>query len=441
MFQHFPLDIQLEILLYLSLQDILNARATCRSLYSATEHRTVWQYAISAIVGSSIRAHTSLLSNGDLRRETLKVARLQTLWCMEDVEPTSVITLTCPENVKFARIIPGSDWLVVASDNGSLRLRNIRTNQASLSTPSVAPFLEYLTCEVLSSGEDNVVLSTGTDLDGTSHLLLHRVDLTVPSLEVVVSLTFPEKILTATAGLNLILYASTAGEDELVVARSFGGDRPAEQVVMDIDAFTTLEDSTMALLGSHRFFVSNSYGFAIFEMPPMTPVQVIDHHSAISVEPFWFLDCDLLVYPPIISHVDWMHRSPNVMILDYHCLHILSGIPPLHRTISLPTRDDGDVTAIGTRHAAWWNPMVSPPLSAPGVTIRICTFPMIHGGSHLEEASAEEFPVRVGSLLVDEPEDQTPESISLDEWAGRLCILFRGESDSEDKTIMLLDIL
>ncbi|KDQ57078.1 hypothetical protein JAAARDRAFT_47747 [Jaapia argillacea MUCL 33604] len=379
------------------------------------------------------------MSTAELRQTALRVARLDAVWSSYDHRPIATPHSVFTKDTELIRLLPGGEWILLVSSKGGITLQSLEAPDVSVSHEGNGSTLEHITCSIVQSeSHDALVLLTGEDEEGNNILVLYGVAFDVPSLSFLTEISLPEPILAAAASSDLVVYACPNDEDEVVYCRSVGSDGAANQITMSISCMTTFQDSTFSVLGSNRLLVSNSYGLFIFDIPDLQGhVDVMD---VVSVPEAWSLGCDILVYPPVVSPVLWSNLERAMVVMDQNYMHILyPSTSPTARTVPLPIRNGANVEAIGFRRAIWWNALETPPRNFAGFVIRMCTFPRVKGGDHLENATGIELEVKIGGLFVSARYNETPESLSFEEWSGKVCVLLRG--GVEGRRVVILSLL
>ncbi|KDQ57083.1 hypothetical protein JAAARDRAFT_194263 [Jaapia argillacea MUCL 33604] len=412
MIQRLPLDVQLLIIQYLGVEGILNLRATCQLFHRIGQTRSIYQYAINAILdGTNPTLSSSLdsLSAQQLRIVAIKVARLDAFWATQDLRPVIKYQMPCEEDVAFAKLLPGGDWVAFVRDDGEIYLRRLEGGVEG-EGPRIGGGngrLSHLTFDLFPSTFcDCLLLLTGEDdVNRNNHLFLYGVrigrnDEMTCQLERLVVLAMRESIVAATVGADIVVFACSIGEDEFVVARTFGED-VARQVVISVDCTEAFVDCTFCVLGDHQLLVCSSDGFFIFDIPPLQPLQPPSPFFVVAVSASWTLSCQITIYPPVVSPIVIHAYERAIMVLDQHHIHILfPSTSPSFRTIPLPIRNDADITSVGSRRAIWWNALDTPMEGFRGFRIRTCAFPVVFGDDDLEQASLSVLGVKIGGLLV-----------------------------------------
>ncbi|KDQ57079.1 hypothetical protein JAAARDRAFT_35675 [Jaapia argillacea MUCL 33604] len=443
-----PLDVQFLIIQFLDIDGILNFRATCKLFHRLGQTRSVWQHAIKNILDGtnpSLSASLDSLPVEELRAISVKVARLDMLWSTPDVQPVIAHQLQCDVDVSFVRLLPGGEWMLFVRNDGALSLRflGINVGRETVSLAGAEMSLNHLTCDLFPSAVCGcMILLTGQDDANGNHLFLYGVEIspTQSSLSTLVAISIQESILAATVGSDLVVFACSSGEDEFVVARTYGDNDVAKQVVISVDCTEAFVDCTFLVLRDQQLLVCSSDGFFIFDIPPLQPVHPDSPNIIVAVSASWSLSFQIMVYPPVVGPFTTNQYERPVVILDQHDLHILfPSTSPSFRTIPLPIRNDADITSVGSRRAIWWNALDTPMVGFNGFRIRTCTFPVVFGDDDLEQASVAQLGVKVGGLLVHLPGNEKPESLSFDEWSGRVCIVLQG--GVEGRRIIILNIL
>ncbi|KDQ57115.1 hypothetical protein JAAARDRAFT_284233 [Jaapia argillacea MUCL 33604] len=441
-----PYDVQLQVLSWLSVADILSVGKTCRPLNSLTQNRAVWHQVLERMLAMipvpKLARSCPSMSVPGLRECAIRAARLDAKWQRENLAPVTVYSVPCPPNVYFARLLAGGDWVALVSSSASVYLQEITDGGVAAVRQGRSIEFQRLGCDLsLSASAETMLLVTGQNPETEmNHIFLYQLNTDVPSIQLWEDVSFSDRFLSAAAAFDLLAFACPGEEEEeLITIRRVGPDMRdrRQQVIMEVEDFPGIEDSTITLLSNNRLLISNGFGFALFPIPDLETVEVDDTtEEIISVHPLWSLQRDLTVFPPLVSPVVWEARDKGhvrpVMVLDYHALHILdiASFPPNHRVIPLPVRDDGDLTTVGFRRGVWWNSLdPSPEGREPMMRLRTCTFPQLRRNIDLARVSSGDFNVTTGSVIFPTHHDETAESLSFDEWTGRVCIILKGGPD------------
>ncbi|EPQ52869.1 hypothetical protein GLOTRDRAFT_132101 [Gloeophyllum trabeum ATCC 11539] len=404
------------------------------------------------------------LSMEDVKWQTMRSSRLEKLWRRPDHSPKSVRDLHAPDDAQYLKLLPGGDWLAIIASDATVHLQHVTESDPRVSQKGVGTHLRELCCEISHTQDfDLLLLITGKSVvRGISHLLLYRIDTEIACMDLLVERQLHTSILAASASFNLLAFATGCEDMEIVHIQKIhgSGEQRYRELLWNVGITSSFQDSTLSIITPSQILICCDLGFSLYDVPSSDMVQfenmqdsdtLVEDGSAqdgdgprvISVEPSWFLKYGLILCPPVVVPIPWnpadLEDSKVAFVLDYHIFHVLnlSSTSPSHRATSLPVKDCGDLTSIGTHRGVWWNEdkcAADPQL----LKLRTCTLPRVPTSQRcLEDYTEEEFSVQVGSLLVPWKDKQDLEFVTMDEWSGRVCLLLK--SDGPSRRIVMVD--
>ncbi|KZT22036.1 hypothetical protein NEOLEDRAFT_1244188 [Neolentinus lepideus HHB14362 ss-1] len=452
MIDRLPLDVQIEIFQSLAIDDVLRLRLVSKNLYSSTEIRSLWFSAVTKALEvvpiPQVFKKLSAMPTATLQFEAIRHSMLERSWHRENLAPMSLREIPSFHDVQYLELLPGGDWLVTIAGDGSVCLQHVSEPRPRIVKRGIDAYLHKMTSAIsYSSGFDSLLLITGTNgTDETSHLFLYCIDTQIPRMESVLTLKLSTNVLAASAAFGILAVGTGQGEAELIHIISvdeYSGQQRSI-VLMDVRSTGSMEESTLTILSRSQVFLCCSYGFALYDIPQVEQARVGNSQDppTIMVTPTWSLKHELTLSLPVSSHVVWQHMAlqqpGTIFILDYHELHVLNLTvsPVSHIEVSLPVKVGGDLTALGTHRGVWWNRYQSAQNDARSLRLWTCTLPRIP--AHEEDLIEDDFPIAAGSLIVPCKDKEEVEYLSLDEWSGRVCLLF--ERKESRGRIVLVDV-
>lgn len=443
-----PSDILFSIIRILPIPDLLALGATCKTLHTTTEDRSVWVHAMECILEVMPMPHVSktMASMGthELRQRVITSTRLDGIWSTADFAPESIRSIPCKSSVRGVRLLPDGRWVIMLTQNGSLELYNAGTDSpaaVTLSPGKPVGAVHWIT-SLSSTYEPLVLLKIDSQSRNASDLYLYHVDLRRPALKRRTTVTSPRLITHFSAGGDLLAFVTRDEERYVLHVQTVpksSVERTEEVIVKDFQHWLGNDsECAVSLLSRARIAVTNNQSTSIFYLPALKPILPNSVNVVLSLSPTWTGpggNASSLL--PQVSPVIWEPRSCHsrtITVLKDNSLHVLNPDKTEPKSWIVPFN-----TAAGLEgyEGLYRGPKFRPAdigfhrmvfhtgrgMNAHGervLTFRTCVIPLVTTLS----ATLSPPPQPLGSFEIPSVDGREfVQEVSLDEGTGRMCIL------------------
>ncbi|EPQ57507.1 hypothetical protein GLOTRDRAFT_92521 [Gloeophyllum trabeum ATCC 11539] len=431
------------------LRTLFSLRNISKRFYRFLDDVTVWQKALSSTLGiprSSVETILLGSSPGEVRQRAMRVLLVNEQWHRPQRYPRRIRTYRWL-NLRDVQILPGGDWLVCLSTDGTLQLR--RADRA-LSTEFTIPEAVDMSGFTTSSTSVNPHGSFYVLFHCTQRLYIYEVYVVPEPIMRLVVVTVrrdlgPEATILRNASIagNIVGFDCFWAGRNLLCLRTVrpNSDGKHEQIAF----LYNMANCTIHILSRRIVIVCDASSIEVHKVPELRPMSSVTDLQIVESEIILKQNLQIVTpgtltgSPAVWDSFDGGHIGPLIMI-GPGVLHIVLPSSDLEsygfRAFRVPEILAPFPTS-GTRYALC--PQLEPGRGLVFWTVKYPVVLPFGGDDDPRSFEVEPDYVPVGRFVVDEIKHMAVVATRMDDWTGRACIIL--EDGPNSRSLGVLDVV